>query len=284
MARQRHRHKKTYYNDIALRLAEQLLGLKHLHFGYFDEGDQIKLSTLPHAQEVYAQQLLGFVPQDVHRILDVGCGSGGMAKVLVQHGYEVTCIAPDPYLIQKTLENTSGKVTTCTDLYENVRDLPPGYFDLILMSESCQYVKVKEGWEQNSKYLRPGGYVLVSDFFKLREIARPNISKSGHMLDAYLQAADEQGYVLMTKTDITERVAPTMDIYNDLIQTKLFPVEEALAEFLYRRYPFLSKSVQLVFGKKISNLKEKYSNQSSEVFRQYKGYFILLFQKRRFKN
>lgn len=280
MERQRHRHKKTYYNDIALRLAEKLLGLKHLHYGYFDEGDQINLSTLPYAQEAYAQQLLGFVPQDVHRILDVGCGTGGMAQVLVQHGYEVTCIAPDPYLIHKTLENTNGKVTTRTDLYENVQDLPSEYFDLILMSESCQYVKVKEGWEQNSKYLRPGGYVLVSDFFKLREISRPNISKSGHMLEAYLQAADEQGYLLMTKRDITVRVAPTMDIYNNLIQTKLFPVGEALVEFLYRRYPFLSKSVQLGFGKKISNLREKYSNQSSEVFRQYKGYFILLFQKR----
>ena len=275
-----HRHKKTYYNDIALRLAEKLLGLKHLHYGYFEEGGQIELSHLPKAQEVYVQQLLSFVPKDIHRILDVGCGTGGMARVLVKHGYEVTCIAPDPYLIQKTLENTDGKVTTCTDLYENVRDLPSGYFDLILMSESCQYVKVKEGWEQNSKYLRPGGYVLVSDFFKLGEITRPNISKSGHMLEPYLQTADEHGYVLLTKKDITERVAPTMDIYNDLIQTKVFPVGEALVEFLYRRYPLLSKSVQLGFGKKISNLRGKYSNQSSEVFRQYKGYFILLFQKR----
>lgn len=274
----RHAHKKTYYNDIALRLGERLLGLRHLHYGFFEPGEPTDLAALPAAQEAYVRHLLSFVPAGARRVLDVGCGTGGVARALVDRGHEVTCLAPDPYLIRKTLEATGGRVATRTDLYENVSDLPERSFDLVLMAESCQYVGVREGWRQHRRFLRPGGLVLVSDFFKRRDERLAHISKSGHVLDTYLKEAEAHGFRLARREDITERVAPTMDIYQALLSDKVFPVGEAIGEVVSRRYPRLAKLLRWRFGNKISALREKYSRQSSAVFREHKAYWILLFE------
>lgn len=275
----KHKHKDTYFNDIALRLGHNLLGLEHLHYGYFRKGLKPDWKSLPAAQDAYVKNLISWIPKDVKKIFDVGCGTGGVAKELVKKKYSLTCLAPDPYLIEKTLENTGRKVKTITDLYENVQDQSPESFDLVLMSESCQYIKIQEGWEQNQKYLRNGGYVLVADFFRIREPDRPGISKSGHPLEEYLNEAKKNGFKLLKKEDITSSVAPTMILYQELILEKVFPVVEALFEVVKRKYPKIYKILRYFMGDKILRLKEKYSNQGPDIFKKYKAYYVLLFQK-----
>ena len=273
-----HSHKKTYYNDIALRLAEKLLGLKHLHYGYFEPGTKADLASFPVAQQAYVDHLIGYIPATVKRILDVGCGSGGVAKALVEAGYEVVCLAPDPYLIEKTLEATDNRVTTLVDLYENIDSLEAESFDLILMSESCQYVQVDEGWKQHTRFLKPGGFVLISDFFKRTDADLSHISKAGHVLNTFLAAAESAGFALKVKEDITEAVSPTMDLFQALIDEKVFPVAEAANEFLLRKYPSIHKVLRWRMGKKAAKIKERYQNQGADLFKKYKAYYVLLFQ------
>ena len=213
------------------------------------------------------------------RIFDVGCGTGGVASELVKKKYDLLCLAPDPFLIEETRKNTGDKVQTITDLYENVYNLERESFDLVLMSESCQYIKVKEGWQQNQKYVKPGGHVLIGDFFLIKELDRPHLSKAGHPLEIFLQTAEEAGFRLVTQKDITKEVAPTMDIYQDIITNKAFPVFEALFEFMERRYPVVYRILHRLLRGKAEKIKNKYSNQGSDTFREYKGYYVLLFQK-----
>lgn len=275
----KHRHKDTYYNDIALRLGHRLFGLEHLHYGYFQKGLKPILANVSRAQREYVKNLLTFIPRGVVRIFDVGCGSGGVATQLVKKKYQVICLAPDPFLTAKTEENTGGRVTTITDYYENVTDLPAESFDLILMSESCQYIKIREGWAQNRRFLRPGGYVLIADFFRIRPLDRPGLSKSGHPLEEFLREAEAHGFKLLRRRDITPQVAPTMDIYQEMIHNRVFPVAEALFEMAQRRFPLLYRFLKRILGKRVERLRLKYSQQDSRTFSTYKGYFVLLFQK-----
>jgi SAM-dependent methyltransferase len=272
-------HKSSYYNDIALKLGHQLLGIKYLHYGYFEDTNNVTLESLQVAQEVYAKRLISKIPQDVKTILDVGCGTGEIARQLVEKGYSVICIAPDPYLIQKTLENTNNRVKTFTDLYENITDIDPASIDLILMSESCQYIKPDPGWEQNKKILRKGGYLLVCDFFKVREIDDPHMSKSGQPLDNFYERAKNANFSLLSEEDITSNVAPTMTLTQNLIYEKVFPIGEAFFEFINRRYPNIYKIGSYFLSKKIIKIKNKYSALGADKFCYYKKYLTLLFQK-----
>lgn len=275
----KYQHIKSYHNDIALKLAHKMFGLEHLHYGYFEKNNPAKLENLNKAQNAYVEKLVSMIPKNVKTILDVGCGTGGVAKQLVSKKYDVTCIAPDPYLIEKTLENTNGKVKTYTDLYENIQDFAPESFDLILMSESCQYIKPDPGWEQNKKVLKKGGYYLVADFFKIRPIDNPSVSKSGQPLDNFLERAEKANFKLIKQIDITPNVAPTMDIYQEILDVRLFPLLEAANEFVSRRFPTIHKILSFFLQKKVSFLVERYKTQNAENWVKYKGYFIFLFQK-----
>ncbi len=276
----KHAHKKSYYNDIALRLAHKILGVQHLHYGFFKGSLKPTMQNLPAAQNAYVKNLISYIPAGVRTIFDVGCGTGGVASQLVKK-YNLTCLAPDPYLTQKTAENTGHRAKTITDLYENVTDLPPESFDMVLMSESVQYIKMDEGWALNERYVKKGGYVLASDFFQVRKIDEPGYSKSGHPLDEYIRIAGEHGFTLKKKSDITPFTAPTMDIYQEIILDRVFPIVEAIFEFVNRRYPLLYRFLRLFLGKRVHQLKEKYSRQDAAHFTKFKGYFVLLFQKRK---
>lgn len=279
MSKKTYQHLKSYHNDIALKLAHKMLGLEHLHYGYFEKKMAQTLENLPKAQEIYVEKLLQLIPKGVKKILDVGCGTGGVAKLLVERNYEVTCIAPDPYLIERTIENTKGRVKTYTDLYENIQEFSPESFDLILMSESCQYIKPDPGWAQNTKVLKKGGYYLVADFFKIRPIDNPLMSKSGQPLDDFLERASKANFKLLQKLDITPNVSPTMDLFQEILDLRIFPLLEAVDEFLQRKIPLLYKTLRFFFGKKISFLVGRYKTQNAENWIRYKGYYIFLFQK-----
>jgi MPBQ/MSBQ methyltransferase len=272
-------HSKTYYNDIALKLIQKLFGLEYLHYGYFEPNTPHTLDGLKEAQQMYTDKILSHFPKDAKNILDVGCGAGGNAKTMISKGYNVTCIDPDPYLLNRTATQTNNKVRTIQGLYENVTEVQPETMDLILMSESCQYISPIDGWNLHKKHVRVGGYVMAVDFFKIRDIDKPFISKSGHELNSFIEYAEKSGFKLILKEDITPQTAPTMDLYQSLITNKIFPVFEALFTFIERKFSFIYNILSHFLKEKILFLKEKYSNQGSDIFVHYKGYYILLFQR-----
>jgi hypothetical protein len=182
-------------------------------------------------------------------------------------------------MLQKTSELTNHRIKTKNDFYEKAEGLPVGGFDMVLMSESCQYVPYGEGFAQHAKHLRPGGYVLISDFFKIRDLDAPYLSKSGHKLEEFTGEAKRQGFELIVDRDITKQCAPTHDIYQKILLEKAFPVAEALFEYVSRRYPKIYKMLKYFVGEKVLFLKQKYSSQGADIFQKYKSYRILLFRK-----
>ncbi len=270
---------KRYYNDIALKLIHKLFGLKYLHYGYFGGNQEVSLSSLPRAQIEFKDQIIGCFPEDVKKVLDVGCGTGETAKFLLDLDFNVTCVDPDPYLVKKTLITTDHRARVLKGNYETFTDLHKESFDLILMSESCQYINPDLGWVQHKKHLCQGGYVVIADFFKIKKVDKPYLSKSGHNFEEFLNVSEKNGFSLVKKTDITKNVSPTMDIYQDIIFTKVFPCFEAFCEIVHRRFPKIYGLLRFFLRKKIEFLRLKYSHQDSKIFSEYKSYFILVFKK-----
>src|SRR5438445_4338312 len=86
--------------NIELFFVSDVLKLKSLHYGYWDEplavpGAVLGLSDISRAQERYTLNLLQAIPSQVKSVLDVGCGLGDNARAMLGRGLQVTALSPD---------------------------------------------------------------------------------------------------------------------------------------------------------------------------------------------
>ena len=81
-----------------LHVAHFFLGSRDLHYGLWEDDIELCVQNLPIAQKRYSDFLIGHIPADVERVLDVGCGAGGVATELRARGYQVEGVSPSPLL------------------------------------------------------------------------------------------------------------------------------------------------------------------------------------------
>ncbi len=269
---------KINFSDIALRLALDLWGVDDLHFGWWD-GMEVSQENIPAAQTQYIEKVTAYIPEGVKTILDVGCGIGNVALILRNKGYQLECLAPDPKLIEKARERLGDETPAHVSRFEDFET--DNRYDLILMSESCQYIKSGQGLAQAAKYLKPGGYLLAADVFRHMRWPRdkPYISKAGHNIDRFLNTASTNGFSVEENIDITDNVGPTLDLYDEFLQGKVIPVAEAGVEALGRNYPFTTRIIGWIWGKKLKFVRKKYQHQDQKTFREYRKYLLLRFRK-----
>ncbi len=204
-----------------LKLYLDLSKTNYLHFGMWQKGDKLTLENAQKAQERYADNLVSLIPKGVKTILDVGCGVGGNALKLARLGYKVTGICPDPYQEQLFRKVVKGKAKFHLTTLENFRTGEK--FDLILMSESVQYIPFKEGLKKISKLLKPGGYLLASDYFK-KGNAKGVENLPSSFLSEYLKAVNEAGFRVVRQRDITSSILPTLEYGSKVYQDYIKPV------------------------------------------------------------
>lgn len=266
-----------------LKLYLDLSKTNYLHFGLWEKGDKLTLENFQAAQERYIKNLIRFIPKGVKTILDVGCGVGGNAAKLLKLGYQVTGICPDPYQGQLFRENTKGKAgfkLTTLEKYKTDQK-----FDLILMSESVQYIPFGEGLKKLSQLLRPTGYLLISDYFKKGEARGvPNLPSA--QLADYLREVKKAGFKVVKSQDITGDILPTLEYGTNVYLNYIRPVLSCILTTLQVHIPPVYWMMNLFFGFRIKgkSIKQIIVNNlvplRRDVFRKYLTYQVMLMKRR----
>ncbi|MGL5034106.1 MAG: class I SAM-dependent methyltransferase [Microcystaceae cyanobacterium] len=202
------------YQNAALNYYLKLTGSKYLHYGYWEPiptcAEELSMSRLVQAQEAYSQKLLNFIPEGVIRLLDVGCGIGSNAAFLIEQGLNVDGLAPDPLQQEKFLEVTEGKAIFHLTKFEDFKTKEA--YDLVLLSESSQYMAAKDIAEGAAKALKPGGYLLLADMLRSDPNYTEGIFSNCHVVKDLDEALTRSGFVLIKREDISPQVAPTLDL------------------------------------------------------------------------
>ena len=262
---------------VAAICGKHFFDLDHLHYGYWTSDLPVDISNFRIAQEKYTDLLVSHVPDEVKTVLDVGCGTGQIAKKMIDMGYQVDCVSPSPYLTERTrsILTNGSRIFECP--YEQM-DIEHKY-DMVLFSESFQYVNMSAAFEKTINLLNPNGYLLICDFFKI--IKGPSTVGGGHKLRRFNELVAAYPFELIEDKDITKQTAPNIDLFNDTMQNVVAPVLNESLTFLSERYPLTVKFVKWKFRKKLSRISNKYFNgqRSGNEFIRSKTYRLFLYRK-----
>ena len=155
----------SWTND---RLLENLWG-EHIHLGFYEK---------PRLKKDFRKAKIDFVHELVHwsgmnklpkgsRVLDVGCGIGGSARILSNdYGFDVVGISISQEQIKRANELTNNH-NFCRFEVMNALDLkfPKGSFDGVWSVEAGPHIIDKQKFaDEMLRVLRPGGVLAIADW------------------------------------------------------------------------------------------------------------------------
>ena len=108
------------------------------------------------------EEMLPFIPTDVSRMLEIGCGNGAFGALLKRsRDVEVTGVEAFPDAAERAREVLDQVLGSNVEVDE--LELPQGYFDCITYNDVLEHLR--DPWMTVSRlscFLRPGGYVVSS--------------------------------------------------------------------------------------------------------------------------
>ena len=280
--------------ELGLVLAQQLLDVQDLHFGLWEPDLPVKMSNFGIAQQHYTDLLLEQIKRlpaenAAHRILDVGCGTGHILEQLVACGHRVDAVNPSPFLNRQVRARFSGLPAAIPTLFETTfEDMPHaachGQYDVLLCSESFQYIPLPAFFEKAPGLLRNGGHVIICDFFKTDAHGDGAVGdrsfSGGHLLGQFYELLSDSTFLTVMDEDLTPRISPNIDLLDEWLTQRLVPAAGSIDRFLQDQYPRSSKLLKWLARHKLAKLKYKYlsGHRNAAMFRKYKSYRLLILQ------
>lgn len=262
-------------NDRALRFYHEVLDLDRLNYGMWLEDDELSIENLKKAQIRYEDFLIENIPKNVESILDVGCGTGIFTKRLLELGYKAEGLSPD--INQKKLftENVNAPFHHMAFQEMNVENK----YDCLIMSESAQYITMKELFANSVKALRKDGYLMICDYF-VKDSSSGKIGKSGHKYHDFMEKIESNQFELIRDTDITNSALKTLDLAKLTVE-KIFKAVDIFTERFRDKHPYVTKLTLWLFRKKIAKMDKQIELLDSEEFMKKKSYRLLILKNKK---
>ena len=271
--------KVTRYQNAALNYYLGLTESPYLHYGYWETlpvpTDELTLARLRIAQQAYTVKLLEAIPKGTQTILDVGCGIGGNAAYLLDRAFAVEGLAPDPFQQQRFLKCTGDRAVFHLTRFEDFKATKS--YDLILFSESSQYMSAVDIANDAAKILNPGGYVLLADMLRSDPNYKEGMFSNCHVVTELHAALNQAGFTLVKTEDISAHILPTIDLYVDTFRRYGLNTMIYVADLISIAVPPIHKLLRWIFRRWFKKLVVE-GLEASQLFEQHLCYEIKLWQ------
>jgi len=262
--------------EVGLHFFKFFFKSEYLHYGLF-EGLEPDIQNLAKAQENYAEFLILNIPDGVKTILDVGCGSGRMARTLLEKGYQVDCVSPGTLLTNYVKESLGNRIELYNCKFEDLKTAKK--YDLVMFCESFQYIPIDRSILGALDVLKPGGFIIVSDFFQTDEPGKSPIG-GGHKFKEWEEKKAIFKIKQLKERDITKETSPTVDLVNQMTMEFLHPTWNVIFKLAEDRFPMVIKFFKWKYKKKLAKMENKHfqGQRNGANFAKYKKYMFYLFQ------
>ncbi|HUT53891.1 MAG TPA: class I SAM-dependent methyltransferase [bacterium] len=259
-------------------LGKYFLKTEDLHYGLWTEGMEVNAANFPIAQENHSRFIISRIPQGASTILDVGCGAGVLASKLLDKGYKVDCVSPSPLLTKQAQARLNGGCEIIEQCYEDIE--PRKTYDLVMFSESFQYVKLAAALPKTMKLLNAGGHLLICDFFKTEAKVKSALH-GGHKLSKFYREIAKLPLQPVADVDLTAQAAPNLDLVRDMLDNVGIPIRDLIEYYARANHPLIARFIAWKYKKRIEKLNHKYfsGERNAKTFAVSKSYRFLLYRK-----
>jgi len=264
--------------EMGLLLGRFFQNSEDLHYGYWPEDLEVQFSNFSKAQSNHSEYIIANIPENTKSILDVGAGAGGLASKLVAKGHSVDCVSPSEFLSNKIAEKLGENSEVFRCKYEDLNTNKK--YDLIIFSESFQYINVEIGLKKSTELLNETGHMLICDFFRT-DTEGKNPLQAGHNLTKFYETIENTDFENIRDNDITHETAPTIQILDDFLSECLKPLTQLGSKYLIGNYPRFMKLLKWKFSKKFDKLDRTYFSGliNTDAHMKYVNYRLLLYKK-----
>ncbi|MEO1638859.1 MAG: class I SAM-dependent methyltransferase [Pseudomonadota bacterium] len=220
--------------DIGLTYVKWLTGAENLHYGYWT-GLEVCAANLGAAQAAYTDLLFERLPSTPSRILDIGGGAGETARKLIALGHTVEIVVPSAYLAGRCRENAPEAVVHHAKFEDAQLEGP---FDVCLFSESFQYIPMDQGLAKCLSLLATDGRIVIADCFRSETFSPDKVQATvggGHHIGAFRQKVADLGLGMEREIDVTEAVAPSIDLEQGLFNVIGYALGRVDEELSHKR-------------------------------------------------
>ena len=265
--------------DIGLVIARFFMGSEDLHYGYWPNGKNASVQNFSHAQDSHSELIMDHIPEKTNYILDVGGGSGNLALKLLNKGFSVDCVIPSEFLAEQAKVKLGNKSVIHICGFEQMPTTKT--YDLIIFSESFQYVKMGEALHKVEKMINPNGHLLICDFFR-RDVPGKSPMGGGHSWQGFQDTISTLPLQQVTDLDISEETAPTIDHLAQFCRDEHMPNSEMSGAYLQYNYPYLTALINWKLKKRIEKIRRTFlsGDLNGESFKKFKTYHLLLYKRK----
>lgn len=267
-------------DDASLKLYGQILPGGFLNYGYSEDParppEKIDIDAIQQAQVRYGERLVDLVQDKESRVLDAGCGMGGLVGLLLKRGLQPTALTPNRTQVRRVHEDFPGVPM----IEGRLEEIPlPEFrhtFGTVITAESFQYMKLPIALEVIEQILKPGGRWILCEYFRIT----PAAHKSGHLWNDFTAALEQRGWRIVSQQDITANVLPTIAFAHMFGQRFGLPIAQFVTERLERKRPALHFLLQDVIGELRAQMQSQLDVVDPAIFVQEKKYMTLVIERK----
>ncbi|GHC90254.1 class I SAM-dependent methyltransferase [Streptomyces flavofungini] len=109
----------------------------------------------------YHRWILRQLPGRFGEALDVGSGSGDLARLLAARARSVQALDVDPTIVTRARELTAPTAPITFTVGDALTDIPPGLYDVITCVAAVHHVPFSDALARFREHLAPGGTLVV---------------------------------------------------------------------------------------------------------------------------
>lgn len=276
---------KTEGLDLYVHVAKTFADSPWLHYGLWEPGERPNIPQLRMAQERYVDLLLSLIPPAPRRLVDIGGGTGEMAKLLLDKGYVVDMVTPSHIQAEIARDKLGANGRVFETRFEDFAEAGP--YDVCMFSESFQYVDLDVSLEKLERILAPNGRIVIADCFRGEAYQGDRQPGGGHRYALFLERIAAHGFEVERDHDVTAAAAQTMAVDQQVYRGFVAPLADQVISLLRAKRPVLAwiaNGLYKLFVPKaereniVARLKADY--RSPEAFEKVNTYRFLSLKRR----